>query len=247
MAGVKYDIIVQLHAPASEAILKLFDEVNVKHVIVAEILPREKNLNQWLRHPYSNRFSFIKMLQYEMVLFFDADVVFTGNPDVLFEQNLNHYDCVASGDFNSPVNGGFVLVKPSWQAYVDIEDIVNTGSFRRYMGILSVGPRLHYVTGAASEWAFSSCDGYQGMLYYYYFRRPDHPPSKLWGDRGTPNGWIEADKVAVHFQGEKAFNIRVVAKNMAPDRKTGMARWSELKPRVIERMNRVLGEADDLR
>ena len=232
-AGAKYDVVVQLHAPPTTAVKALLQQARVKYVIVAEIPSMFTRLSQWVYDSRSNRFSFLKMTQYDMILFFDADVIFYGNPDSLFDKYVGQYDCVTRGDGQSPVNGGFLFVKPSWQAYVDVEDIVTARSFRAWSGFMNVGPYM-LRSGKPRKWEFSSSDGYQGMLYYYYFRRPDHPPSLLYGGFGGPGEWTEMRDVAAHFQGGgKPFEKPDVSK-LPLDRKKGLLRYQELEAMVVK-------------
>ena len=251
--GSTHDIVLQLHKEPSEDVKRLLERENILHVVVADVSPEDmKTPQKWLRESGSNRFSFIKMTQYDMVLFFDSDVIFKGNPDSLFDENYGKYDCVATGDGQSPVNGGFVLVKTSLQAYVNIEDIVNLSqksAFNHaYGGWLSVGPAFLYPSTSPYNWYFSSSGGYQGMLYYYYFRRPDHPPSKLYGARGSQYGWGEADAVATHFQGEKPFSKELSSLPLEDyrdlTRLEGLRLWRQLEPIVTARVINALGPVE---
>ena len=51
-------------------------------------------------------------MQYDMVMFFDADVIFTQNCDDLFNTPL---DFVGRAGRSSPFNAGVFLIRPSWQ------------------------------------------------------------------------------------------------------------------------------------
>ena len=139
---------------------------------------------------YRAKTRILQLVEYEMVLFFDADVVFHMNCDDLFEMD---YNFIGKAGSNSPLNAGMFLIRPSWQALVDINDVALSVSFDQTNGWLEYGPIPDWRTkepGATTDWSFYGGSVEQGLFYYYYFCRPEGGASLLlsvddWEDRHT--------------------------------------------------------------
>jgi hypothetical protein len=118
---------------------------------------------------YRAKVRVLQLIEYEMVLFFDSDVVFHQNCDDLFDTTL---DFVGRKGSNSPFNAGLFLVRPSWQALVDINDVALSASFDSRVGWLQHGPIPDWrpaANGAITDWSFYGGSVEQGLFYYYYF------------------------------------------------------------------------------
>ena len=133
-----------------------------------------------------------------MVLFFDADVIFHANCDHLFETSDSF---VFKGDPDSPFNAGLFLIRPSWQALIDINDVALTLSFDLEKGWMEHGPIPDWrSTGEITDWSFYGASVEQGLIYYYYICRKESANSRrmaqsAWNDRTT------------HFAGEQASKL----------------------------------------
>ena len=74
--------------------------------------------------------------------------MFHKNCDDLFETS---YNFIGKEGSNSPFNAGFFLVRPSWQALVDINDIALTLSFDQTNGWMEYGAIPDWREGAKGE------------------------------------------------------------------------------------------------
>jgi hypothetical protein len=85
---------------------------------------------------YRAKIRVLQMIEYEMVLFFDSDVIFTELMDHLFATDKDFVGRVGN---DSPLNAGLFLIRPSWQAFVDINDVAMTAQFSVQDGWLEYG------------------------------------------------------------------------------------------------------------
>jgi len=139
---------------------------------------------------YRAKIRVLQLVQYDMVLFFDSDVVFHKNCDDLFNTD---FDFVGRAGSNSPFNAGFFLIRPSWQALMDINDISIGLNFDTKKGWNEYGPIPDWreeAKGSLTDWSFYGGSVEQGLLYYYYFcyhqaDNADLVAETMWDDRVT--------------------------------------------------------------
>jgi len=114
----------------------------------------ENKANHWWEFV---KFRALQMLDYEMVIMNDADVLHLTNNDNLFDEAPG---TCTDGPW-SPVNGGFVVVRPSQEDYQFVADAVNGGAFNKkdYWG--HTGMPTGYKNHAPET---------QGLWYYLYQR-----------------------------------------------------------------------------
>ena len=133
---------------------------------------------------YRAKINLLRLVEYEAVLFFDSDLVLRHNCDHLFEVHAGAALVAQHGQY-SALNAGFMLLRPSLQAFVDIDDVVGTRAFDSVHGWLSYGPIPNWRNPHSNNntiamatpvpWTrFFGAHVEQGLLYYYYFLlRPD--------------------------------------------------------------------------
>ena len=188
---------------------------------------------------YRAKLNTLRLLDYEMVLLFDSDLVVHSNCDHLFEAYSGRYDLVAKSEKFSPLNAGFVFMKPSWQAYIDIDDISNTGAFNTSRGWLDYGPipSWHARSERTVDWSrFFGAHVEQGLLYYYYFcfGRANAVRSLLYPIHGS-----DFDGVFTHFIGRaKPFSPEYRTSPLdkfTAEMRAGVSLWRELYRQVFAR------------
>ncbi len=131
----------------------------------------------------------LQLLHYDRVMFVDADIVFQENPQVLFDEP----GFVGFDGPKSPFNAGLFVVTPSQQAFVDMQDIANSGSFDPKDGWLHYGEFPHWrEEGKMHNWTFWGSHTDQGLFYYYYH---------ILKDEANIRSNKEFDFLFIHFSG----------------------------------------------
>ena len=141
-------------------------------------------------------------------MFFDADVIFHENCDDLFETSDSF---VGREGSNSPFNAGLFLIRPSWQALVDINDVALSLSFDQTSGWFEYGAIPDWREGSKGEvtdWSFYGASVEQGLFYYYYFCRSEGGQATL----VSQNTWEER---ATHFTGKLCLLLRCFCSSFA--------------------------------
>ncbi len=111
----------------------------------------------------------LQMLGYERVMYFQAGIRFQANPDLLLDGD--DVFVVRSGT-QSPIDTSMFVVQPSWQAFVDLKDMLDNGNFSTNTGWMMYGKIPAWHEGASSDlvdWSFPGADLETGLLYYLYF------------------------------------------------------------------------------
>ena len=184
---------------------------------------------------WRSKLNIARLTSYKAVLFFDCDVVFVTNPDPLFEDNSMQFDLLAFDGVFTPLNAGFVmLANPSWQMYLDIDDIASTLAFEPQTGWLSHGPIAPWGLrrGAGhTDWVFVGASTDQGLLYYYFMCfRPDLRTSIL--PMGSHKDWFaHLSGVSKPFETEQHHDAPS-PENLPPAAQHALAIWKELEPTV---------------
>ena len=184
------------------------------------------------------KLAMLRLVDYDMILYFDADVMFNKNCDHLFEQYAGNASValVARWRPTAPIGAGFMLVRPSWQAYLDIDAIASTRMFDRASGWLKFGPIPNWRAKSRdvrTSWSFYASSTDQGLLHYYYHCFPLVPHTGVMLDQFT---W---DDLFSHFAGprNKPFGALQSAKvgDVRSELRDGLARWRGLAQEIDER------------
>ena len=136
----------------------------------------------------------LQLVQYNMAMFFDPDVIFHENADYLFD---DEHDFVARKGTLSPIETTLFLIRPSWQALVDINDVALTTNFDSTSGWMEFGAITdwRYPTHVKhTDWSFYGASVEQGLLFYYYFCFRNGENAALI----DPKSWAG---IATHFPG----------------------------------------------
>jgi hypothetical protein len=111
----------------------------------------------------------LQMLGYERVMYFQAGILFQASPDSLLEGD--DVFVVRSGT-QAPIDTSMFVVQPSWQAFVDLKDMLDNGNFSTTTGWMKYGgiPEWHKAgSGDLVDWSFPGAQLETGLLYYLYF------------------------------------------------------------------------------
>ena len=167
---------------------------------------------------------------YDRIVHLDTDSLVLGNMDELFraEQSLLYtgdYGMAAGHPRRPPVQGGFLVVKPSLQVFADLVETVREGDYR-----------------ASGGWAGSGIGRFyggmtiQGLLpYYYYAKAPAAASREL--DRCVYNIMVDNPRCkAVDFRHAKNAHFTVCGKPWAcrgrsaqPNCRKMHERWTALR------------------
>ena len=208
--GSTYDIVAMVYGVINEEDEQLLINEDIKLVRVggvgAALGENFESFDEGAAKVFRAKLRVLQLVDYDMVLFFDADVVFLQNCDDLFETPL---DFVGRAGLNSPFNAGMFLVRPSWQALVDITDVSLSQSFTPELGWFEYGaiPDWREEDRAITmDWSFYGASVDQGLVYYYYFCFRQ-------GQNATLLPYNAYEERLVHFTGiHKPFNQRASAR-----------------------------------
>ena len=109
------------------------------------------------------------LTRYDMLAIFRPNVRFTANPSIVF---VSKHDMTATSSATSPVNGDFVIIKPSKQLLADLVDLPGAfgPEFTTANGWLNHGPIPDWRNNAlTTDWTFPRAQYDQGFLYWYFF------------------------------------------------------------------------------
>jgi hypothetical protein len=131
------------------------------------------------------------------------------------------------------------VLKPSCQAFVDINDIANSDSFSVENGWNNYGPFPHWSKqGETSDWSFYGAHVEQGLLFYYY------SCLKKDAELLPPRAW---DEYFVHLLGShKPWNYgpngpaQAQINHLAKRFRAGTPLWFEAYYKMIEYLKQVL-------
>ena len=192
--GSKQDVVALVYGQLSTEEERILQNEKIKYIRVGPVganLPQNyEAFDQKSAAIYRAKLRVLQLIDYEAVLFFDSDVIFHKNCDHLFE---NKHQFVGRYGNNSPFNAGVFLVRPSWQAFVDLIDVSSSKGFSLERGWLNYGPIPDWREGSRGEltdWSFYGSTVEQGLFYYYYFcfikdGSGELLPSTAWGDLVT--------------------------------------------------------------
>ena len=184
-AGSSHDIILMVLGKLSEAD-QLIIKAKVTRILSIRAIGRgvtqgnKKNASDSMAALRAKSRT-LQLIDYERVLYFDPGHVLRHGVDTLFN---TEYHFLARSSADTPLDASVFVVKPSWQAFVDVKDIIKAGSFRPASGFMSYGPITDWRVGRAGEktdWTFKQASGDQGLFYFYYFCFPKPGPAALVG------------------------------------------------------------------
>ena len=199
MAGTKQDIVVLVLGDISDRDARMLRNAGTRLVMVAAIgMPLDVNpepYGQSIAAIYRAKVRVLQLIEYEKVIFFDCDVIFQENCDDLFKYD-NEF--MGRGGTIAPLNTGFFVVKPSLQAFNDLNDVAISRAFTSDNGWMDYGHIPDWHPGYENKmtnWSFYCASTDQGLYYYYFmcYRRT----SATW--LGHPQSW---EGRIVHFAGE---------------------------------------------
>ena len=174
-SGSKQDIVALIYGALSSEEESILQSESIKYIRVGPVgatLPNNPEaFDAQAAAIYRAKLRALQLVDYEMVVFFDSDVIFHHNCDDLFEQYKSHQFVGRIGQ-NSPFNAGLFFVRPSWQAFIDMNDIAMTLSFSQEKGWLEFGLIPDWRDnrqGEMTDWSFYGASVEQGLMYYYYF------------------------------------------------------------------------------
>ena len=256
-SGSTHDVVALIYGEIGDREKRILEHENIKQAHVGTVgsaLPSSiyipmtmGNLSSATLDVYRAKITMLKLLDYDMVLFLDADSILLQNIDAHFidivERKIEFF---AFDGSRSPLNAGFMFAKPSWQAYIDIDDISSTYGFNAVSGWLDCGPipdwREHInplddddPDRHTRNWLkFHKAHAEQGLLYYYYMCY-----HKGIGEILHFNKWT--DKFT-HFMGKNK-PYRESFQNIAADKlpkrwRPGIQLWQRLKPDIETRISK---------
>ena len=127
---------------------------------------------------------------YEMVAMFRPNVRFTANPSTVFLTSSSSHDMTAASSAHSPINGDFIVLRPSKQLLADLVDLPGAygSEFTAANGWLNHGPIPDWRDASlTTAWAFPRAQYDQGFLYWYFFCfRGEHSARLV-----DPRAWAE--------------------------------------------------------
>ena len=105
---------------------------------VGKALPRGARHSRFapkVQAAYRQKLRALQLVEYERVMFLDADVLVTKNMDALFEDPRDAGAAfVAARGAIAPLNAGVWLATPSCAAFADVNDVASGGAFDRATG-----------------------------------------------------------------------------------------------------------------
>jgi hypothetical protein len=134
--GTTYDIIALVYGGIDLLDQQLLEELNIKVKLVgglgASLESNFEAFDEQTAAIYRAKGRVLQLVDYDVVMMFDADVIFHKNCDDMFNTPFLLHGRSGS---NSPFNAGVFLVRPSWQALVDMTDVSLTRSFTIEKGL----------------------------------------------------------------------------------------------------------------
>ena len=243
--GSTYDIVALIFGAISDDDLALLEGEGIKVVPVggvgASLAENPEAFDQSTAAIYRAKLRVLQLTEYDRVMFFDSDVVFTANCDDLLRTSL---DFVGRAGSNSPLNAGTFIIRPSWQALVDISDVSLSMAFSPEQGWFEYGaiPDWRDARAPATDWSFYGASVDQGLLYFYYFCHRQGAsaallPASAWEGRAT------------HFTGtNKPFLLGKLGVAALPKKFQAAATfWLSLSALVEGRAGRTAGPASPIR
>ena len=192
--GSSYDVVAMVYGLLSveDEELLVAEGVKVKRVLSvgSGLESNPEAFDEQSAAVYRAKTRVLELVEYEMVLFFDSDVIFHENCDDLFESD-NAFIGRTGG--NSPFNAGLYLVRPSLKAMREVEEIALSGRFDVTTGWMDYGPIPDWRSneeGKTTDWSFYGASVEQGLLYYYFMCKKAGGDAVLmsmykWDDRAT--------------------------------------------------------------
>eukprot|EP00042_Codosiga_hollandica_P052519 m.668233 g.668233 ORF g.668233 m.668233 type:complete len:824 (-) comp58517_c0_seq1:201-2672(-) len=201
--GTKQDILMLTLNPVSISDLAMLQAVNITVVYVegigVDIPERPEPLLGSATPIYRAKARVLQLIEYEAIIFFDWDMLFTENIDHLFHNKVALYGREGGRE---PLNTGIFVAKTSLQALIDMCDVATTADFDLTRGWLDYGAipdYAHTYTPAQrptriTNWTYWGASVEQGLFYYYF-------------DRYLNNATIVVDtafdEYFVHFAGKQ--------------------------------------------
>ena len=128
--GSSYDIVALVYGGIDAADQKTLEDVGVivRPVggVGASLESNFEAFDEQTAAIYRAKSRVLQLVDYDVVMMFDADVIFHKNCDDMFRTPYLLHGRAGS---NSPFNAGVFLVRPSWQALVDVTDVSLTRNF----------------------------------------------------------------------------------------------------------------------
>ena len=203
--GSTHDVVAMVYGLLSVEDEELLGAEGVKVVRVASVASGlESNpeaFDEQSAAVYRAKTRVLELVEYEMVLFFDSDVIFHKNCDDLFASDKTFIGRMGS---NSPYYAGLYLIRPSLRVMADIEAIASSGRFNLSTGWMGYGPipdwRISSSEAGSSnnnnnkttttDWSFYGASVEQGLFFYYYMCKKagggaELLPMYAWDDRAT--------------------------------------------------------------
>lgn len=134
----------------------------------AAFLKRNPNCCGW-REFY--KLALWKLTDYSRILLLDSDIQVLANVDHLLQ--CSHDSFTATPGFQSPVNGGFWILKPSLCTYRSMLKLVLNGNYTNQNHWGNLGLQKMHV----------GAEGPQGFIYYYFYILPAVDKSR-WNHQG---------------------------------------------------------------
>ena len=175
-SGTVMDVVALVYGTIEDNEAKILASENIKVASVDTVgQPLEHRFEPYgieVENEVRAKISVLRLVDYKMVLFFDIDTMFNEDADSLMINHELSHDIVAHHRTATPLGAGFMLIRPSMQAYIDIDDIASTGTFSPQMGWLQYGWIQDWIPGSEmnnKDWHFSDASTDEGLLYYYYY------------------------------------------------------------------------------
>ena len=195
--GSAQDIVVMIYGTVEQHDVDLLSQASIRVVMVGsvganlEINPESFAIDN--APAFRAKIRILQLVQYKMVIFFDPDVIFHENVDHMFEDKR---DFVVRKGTLSPIETSLFLIRPSWQALIDINDVALTLNFDSAFGWMEFGDIADWRTTVSktTDWSFYGASVEQGLFFYYYFCFRN-------GDNASiidPESWTG---IATHFPG----------------------------------------------
>ena len=248
--GSTYDVVALIYGTIGRREELILERENIRYKRIGTVglpLPSHVDIPKNISNTpdetalsiYRAKLGILKLLDYELVLFFDSDLVVLESVEHLFDEyaSINMHFVGRSGPA-APINAGFMFLKPSWQSYIDIDDISATHGYNAVDGWLDAGPIPDWREGNAGKltsWLhFYGGHIEQGLLYYYYmcFHR---------GNEALLLPFKSQTHLYTHFMGDyKPFGPKykdVPVEKIPPFLKQGMQLWRDVNEAIQSRIN----------
>ena len=226
MTGTAHDVVLMVLGHIAAADVELLEREHVRVVPVQAVgsaLPvNYEPYGEDIAAIYRTKARVFQFVEYEAAVFIDTDVMLLRNVDDFFHTGVQF---LARAGLEAPLNTGFMVVKPSIQAMVDINDISLTHSFTPARGWMDHGPIPDWLhDNATADWSFYCASTDQGLFYFYFMCHQPTGAAQIvsrfdWHDRyvhfsgsNKPDKVTEIDLLPLQYREPAVTWLRILAK-----------------------------------